>query len=114
MIEKKTLIFCYSFDQIFLHRRKESHAQIWDLRGQSHRLPPPSTEPEGEEASQPTASTAHWSNWASLICNAYNQVTKRTGWIRCNVKGPESIADHMYRMGMMSLIAGDVGVNTDR
>ncbi|KAK9916460.1 hypothetical protein WJX75_002849 [Coccomyxa subellipsoidea] len=42
------------------------------------------------------------------------KVTKRTGWIRCNVKGPESIADHMYRMGMMSLIAGDAGVNTDR
>ncbi|BDA40619.1 HD domain-containing protein 2 [Coccomyxa sp. Obi] len=42
------------------------------------------------------------------------KVTKRTGWIRCNVKGPESIADHMYRMGMMSLIAGDLGVNTDR
>lgn len=48
------------------------------------------------------------------VSNAFDQVTKRTGWIRCNVKGPESIADHMYRMGMMSLIAGDAGVNTDR
>jgi len=30
------------------------------------------------------------------------------------VKGPESIADHMYRMGLMSLISGAEGVNTDR
>ena len=42
------------------------------------------------------------------------QTSKRTGWVRCNVKGPESIADHMYRMGMMSLIAGSAGVSMDR
>ncbi|CAL5225261.1 g8054 [Coccomyxa viridis] len=34
------------------------------------------------------------------------KTSKRTGWVRCNVKGPESIADHMYRMGLMSLISG--------
>ena len=27
------------------------------------------------------------------------KATKRTGWVRRGVKGPESIADHMYRMG---------------
>lgn len=43
------------------------------------------------------------------------KVTKRTGWVRCNVKQPESIADHMYRMGMMSLILGDnAGVDAAR
>jgi putative hydrolase of HD superfamily len=42
------------------------------------------------------------------------QLTKRTGWVRCNVAGPESIADHMYRMAMMSLIAGDAAVDTNR
>ncbi|KAI8468729.1 MAG: HD domain-containing protein [Monoraphidium minutum] len=43
------------------------------------------------------------------------KTTKRTGWVRCNVQGPESIADHMYRMGMMSLILGDgAGVDTNR
>lgn len=26
------------------------------------------------------------------------KATKRTGWVRRGVKGPESIADHMYRM----------------
>jgi len=35
------------------------------------------------------------------------KVTKRTGWIRKGVNQPESIADHMYRMSIMALIAGD-------
>lgn len=31
------------------------------------------------------------------------------------IKGPESIADHMYRMALMALIAGDLqGVNRER
>ena len=42
------------------------------------------------------------------------QTLKRTGWVRSNVKGPESIADHMYRMGLMSLISGAEGVSSDR
>ncbi|KAL9687625.1 hypothetical protein QQ045_032030 [Rhodiola kirilowii] len=36
------------------------------------------------------------------------KTTKRTGWINNGIKGPESIADHMYRMGLMSLIVGDL------
>jgi putative hydrolase of HD superfamily len=43
------------------------------------------------------------------------KTTKRTGWVKCGVQQPESIADHMYRMGMMSLILGDnAGVNSAR
>ncbi len=42
------------------------------------------------------------------------QTTKRTGWIRSGVAGPESIADHMYRMSLMALLAGDAGVDTNR
>ncbi len=34
------------------------------------------------------------------------QSTKRTGWVNRGVDQPESIADHMYRMGMMGLICG--------
>lgn len=34
--------------------------------------------------------------------------------MRKNVEQPESIADHMYRMGMMTLIAGDCGVDQNR
>ncbi|KAJ2743819.1 hypothetical protein GGI20_003463 [Coemansia sp. BCRC 34301] len=33
--------------------------------------------------------------------------TKRTGWINSSIKGPESIADHMYRMGIMALLVDD-------
>ncbi|CAN6550341.1 unnamed protein product [Malus baccata var. baccata] len=40
---------------------------------------------------------------------------KRKGWINQGIKGSESIADHMYRMALMSLIAGDVpGSNRER
>ncbi|KAL8549332.1 hypothetical protein ACS0TY_008251 [Phlomoides rotata] len=41
--------------------------------------------------------------------------TKRKGWINHGIKGPESIADHMYRMALMALIADDLlGVNRER
>ncbi|THG19585.1 hypothetical protein TEA_029272 [Camellia sinensis var. sinensis] len=41
--------------------------------------------------------------------------TKRKGWVNHGIKGPESIADHMYRMALMALIAGDLpGVNRER
>ncbi|XP_077238224.1 metal-dependent phosphohydrolase [Tasmannia lanceolata] len=43
------------------------------------------------------------------------KTTKRTGWIRRGIQDPESIADHMYRMGLMALIAADIpGINRDR
>jgi HD domain len=40
------------------------------------------------------------------------QITKRTGWVRKGVQGPESIADHMYRMGIMAMIAGQPDVDS--
>ncbi|XP_057809924.1 uncharacterized protein LOC131024432 isoform X1 [Salvia miltiorrhiza] len=41
--------------------------------------------------------------------------TKRKGWLNHGIKGPESIADHMYRMSLMALIADDApGVNRER
>ncbi|XP_018833228.2 5'-deoxynucleotidase HDDC2 isoform X1 [Juglans regia] len=43
------------------------------------------------------------------------KTTKRTGWVRREIKDPESIADHMYRMGLMALIASDIpGVDRDK
>lgn len=43
------------------------------------------------------------------------QSTKRKGWLNHGIKGPESIADHMYRMSLMALIANDVpGINRER
>jgi putative hydrolase of HD superfamily len=43
------------------------------------------------------------------------KTTKRKGWINQGINGPESIADHMYRMALMALIAGDLtGVDRER
>lgn len=53
----------------------------------------------------------HWFNGFG----SWEQTTKRTGWVRRGVCGPESVADHMYRMGIMALIAPDIpGINRDR
>ncbi|KAJ1704235.1 hypothetical protein LUZ63_004014 [Rhynchospora breviuscula] len=41
------------------------------------------------------------------------KTTKRKGWVNHGIKGPESIADHMYRMAIMALIAPDLS-NIDR
>jgi HD domain len=41
------------------------------------------------------------------------QTTKRKGWVNQGIKSPESIADHMYRMSLMALIASDLP-NIDR
>ena len=41
--------------------------------------------------------------------------TPRTGWVRKGVDRPESVADHMYRMGAMALVAGRVeGLDMER
>ncbi|XP_074578054.1 5'-deoxynucleotidase hdd1-like isoform X2 [Curcuma longa] len=43
------------------------------------------------------------------------KTTKRKGWINHGINHPESIADHMYHMALMSLIAGDIpGVDRER
>ncbi|XP_043711473.1 5'-deoxynucleotidase HDDC2 isoform X2 [Telopea speciosissima] len=43
------------------------------------------------------------------------KTTKRAGWVRKGIQGPESIADHMYRMGIMAFIATDIpGIDRDR
>lgn len=33
--------------------------------------------------------------------------TKRAGWVLCGVPEPESVAEHMYRMGMISMVVAD-------
>ncbi|XP_065849708.1 uncharacterized protein [Euphorbia lathyris] len=48
------------------------------------------------------------------LCHSLKK-TKRTGWVKRDVKNPESIADHMYRMGLMALIAPDIpGIDRDK
>ncbi|XP_029452395.1 HD domain-containing protein 2 [Rhinatrema bivittatum] len=38
----------------------------------------------------------------------------RTGWIYRNVKNPESVSDHMYRMAVMAFLVEDKQLNKDR
>uniref|UniRef100_A0A3P9AH68 5'-deoxynucleotidase HDDC2 n=1 Tax=Esox lucius TaxID=8010 RepID=A0A3P9AH68_ESOLU len=38
----------------------------------------------------------------------------RTGWVYRNVKQPESVSDHMYRMSIMALTIPDNNVNKER
>lgn len=48
------------------------------------------------------------------LCHSL-KTTKRAGWVKREVENPESISDHMYRMGLMALISSDIpGVNRDK
>lgn len=42
------------------------------------------------------------------------QRTKRTGWINHNIKPAESIADHMYRMGIMAMLIDEKTAGVDK
>eukprot|EP01136_Pigoraptor_vietnamica_P015680 Opistho-1_new@59120 len=43
------------------------------------------------------------------------KTTKRTGWVNHRVDKPESIADHMYRMGVMAMLFdGDASIDRTR
>jgi putative hydrolase of HD superfamily len=39
---------------------------------------------------------------------------KRTGWVNHGLSLPESVADHMYRMSMLSFMITDATVNKDK
>ncbi|KGN61403.1 HD domain-containing protein 2 [Cucumis sativus] len=91
----------------------------------SLRAQPPNTDgygskqPLGLENSEPSFRSTGSPSSSSVIdfltlCHRL-KTTKRKGWINHGINGPESIADHMYRMALMSLIAGDLpGVNRER
>ncbi|XP_060771812.1 HD domain-containing protein 2 [Neoarius graeffei] len=38
----------------------------------------------------------------------------RTGWVYRNIKQPESVSDHMYRMAMMALTLQDPSINREK
>ena len=40
------------------------------------------------------------------------KTTKRTGWVMRGVHHPESIADHMYRMSLMAMVAASSSTNS--
>ncbi|KAJ6803962.1 HD domain-containing protein 2-like [Iris pallida] len=69
--------------------------------------------PSGEPSSSSSPSAAAAIDFLTL-CHRL-KTTKRTGWIRRGVHSPESVADHMYRMGVMALVAADVpGADRDK
>lgn len=64
-------------------------------------------------SSAPSSSSSSAIDFLTL-CHSL-KTTKRKGWVNHGIKGPESIADHMYRMALMALVAGDVpGLNRER
>ncbi|KAK9149930.1 hypothetical protein Scep_008687 [Stephania cephalantha] len=66
---------------------------------------------EGGGDSGPSASSAI--DFLS-VCQRLKS-TKRAGWVLKGVEAPESVADHMHRMGLMALIAADIpGLDRDR
>ena len=42
------------------------------------------------------------------------KTTKRTGWVENGIRGPESIADHMHRMGVMAMLIDDPALDRNR
>ncbi|KAK1416180.1 hypothetical protein QVD17_31969 [Tagetes erecta] len=87
-----------------------------DRRLQSVRCQSPNFEPKRSVINSHVEDTA--SSCSSIdfltLCHSL-KTTKRKGWVNHGIKGPESIADHMYRMSLMALIAGDLpGINRER
>lgn len=71
--------------------------------------PPPSSSSSSYDGTTTTPSSSSISpasraiDFLTLTRNL--KTTKRTGWVRSGVSRPESIADHMYRMSLMAMIA---------
>ncbi|KAM7487568.1 hypothetical protein LguiB_025052 [Lonicera macranthoides] len=120
----RTLIHCF-------HRSSSKYAfsgdpytpRLVSVRSQAsnsepgHILPVSSgsktTIPSDDDTATGTSSSVSAIDFLTL-CHSL-KTTKRKGWINHGIKGPESIADHMYRMSLMALIAGDVpGLNRER
>ncbi|XP_047308572.1 5'-deoxynucleotidase HDDC2-like [Impatiens glandulifera] len=67
----------------------------------------------GSEEGKDSSSTSSVIDFLTL-CHSLKS-TKRKGWVNHKIVGPESIADHMYRMALMALIVEDLpGVNRER
>ncbi|KAJ0260386.1 5'-deoxynucleotidase [Hirschfeldia incana] len=74
----------------------------------------PLTGGDGSSISVPPPSPASSAIDFLTLCSRL-KTTPRAGWGKRDVKNPESIADHMYRMGLMALISSDIpGVNRDK
>ncbi|OBZ82029.1 HD domain-containing protein C4G3.17 [Choanephora cucurbitarum] len=52
--------------------------------------------------------------WARYRATRVANRTKRTGWIDNGIQQPESIADHMHRMGIMAMLVNDPSINREK
>ncbi|WCJ30181.1 5'-deoxynucleotidase HDDC2 [Euphorbia peplus] len=107
------IALCKSSSVIFFTSTFTSPSQlrfksISNPRFHNHRM---AAAAEASPSSSPAAVSAI--EFLSL-CHSLKK-TKRAGWVKRDVKNPESIADHMYRMGLMALIAPDIpGIDRDK
>ncbi|XP_076898067.1 uncharacterized protein LOC143551546 [Bidens hawaiensis] len=70
--------------------------------------------PKSEHKTSDASSSCSSSIDFLSLCHSL-KTTKRKGWVNHGINGPESIADHMYRMALMALIVGDLpGINRER
>ncbi|KAK9063769.1 hypothetical protein SSX86_017641 [Deinandra increscens subsp. villosa] len=76
----------------------------------------PKFEPKRSALNSHVTETASSSSSIDFLTLCHSlKTTKRKGWVNNGIKGPESIADHMYRMAIMALIAGDLpGIKRER
>ncbi|CAG7866456.1 unnamed protein product [Brassica rapa] len=75
---------------------------------------PPNRSGDGSVSAPPPPSPASSAIDFLSLCSRL-KTTPRAGWVKRDVKNPESIADHMYRMGLMALVSSDIpGVNRDK
>ncbi|KAK9078856.1 hypothetical protein SSX86_002914 [Deinandra increscens subsp. villosa] len=98
----------------FLHPSSSSfHFKIFKSSSAASRV---STMASSDSSSSPSPSSPSPSSAIDFLTLCHSlKSTKRAGWVKRDIAGPESIADHMYRMGLMALIASDTpGVNRDR
>ncbi|KAI3524262.1 hypothetical protein L1887_02915 [Cichorium endivia] len=105
------LVFSTFTTKSFLLPPSSSSFHFKIFKSSSFRVCRMASESSSSSSSAPSPSSAI--DFLSL-CHRLKS-TKRAGWVKRDITGPESIADHMYRMGLMALIASDTpGINRDK
>ncbi|CAL1358578.1 unnamed protein product [Linum trigynum] len=85
-------------------------------RSNRHRMAAAADTPPTDGAAAPSPSSSSAASAIDFLSLCHQlKTTKRAGWVKRDVRDPESIADHMYRMGLMGLILPDIpGINRDK
>ncbi|KAJ4833121.1 hypothetical protein Tsubulata_006224 [Turnera subulata] len=91
----------------------ESSSSPSSLTNNDNNTPSPSPSNDAAPAPPPSPSASSAIDFLSL-CHRL-KTTKRAGWVKRGVRDPESISDHMHRMGLMALAAPDIpGIDRDK